>query len=139
MRYCFNCTRVTLGSPRFCNFCGRSYDAKLCPRLHVNPREAAVCSECGSRDLTTPHPKPSLWLRSILVFLSVLPGILLLLLSVAFLALYIYALLTRPALQFRFMLLGLVLSLLWLLYIELPRLVRGKLASRRGWASKRDE
>src|SRR5258708_5588522 len=135
MRFCYNCRWITAGSARFCNRCGRSFDAKLCPRLHVNPREAQVCSECGSRDLTTPHPKPPLWL----VCVSVLPGIVLLLLSLAFLTLYIYVLFARPALQFRFMLLGLVLGLLWLLYMELPSLVRRRLAGRSGAASKRDE
>lgn len=130
---------MTLGDPRFCNFCGRSYDQKLCPRLHVNPREAEVCSQCGSRDLTTPHPKLSLWSRCLLVLASTLPGIVLAFLSIAYLALYIYVLLARPALRLPVMLLGAVLGLLWLLYMELPWLVRARLRSRTGSPSKRDE
>src|SRR5437879_3285255 len=100
MRYCYQCSRITLGEPRFCNFCGRTYDLKLCHRLHVNPREAQVCSECGSRDLTQPAPKLSFWLRSILFLLSFIPGVLLLILSVAYLIADAYILLVRPAVQF---------------------------------------
>ena len=29
---------MTAGEPLFCNFCGRSYDLKLCPHRHPNPR-----------------------------------------------------------------------------------------------------
>lgn len=61
MKYCYECGRVTAGKPIFCNFCGRSYDVKLCPRLHQNPRIAEVCSQCGSRDFSLPQPKVSVW------------------------------------------------------------------------------
>ena len=63
MKYCYECGRVTAGEPLFCQFCGRTYNVKLCPRLHVNPRFAEVCSQCGSRDLSTPQPKVSVWWR----------------------------------------------------------------------------
>src|SRR5437868_1194635 len=59
MKYCFECGRMTSGEPLFCNFCGRSYDVKLCPSRHENPRNAEVCSQCGNRDLSTPQPKIS--------------------------------------------------------------------------------
>jgi hypothetical protein len=63
------CGHTTGGEPRFCNFCGRSYDMKLCPKLHVNPRLAEACSQCGTRDLSTPQPKvPLRWL--VFAFLS---------------------------------------------------------------------
>src|SRR5438128_5766258 len=101
MRYCYQCSRMTLGEPRFCNFCGRTYDLKLCHRLHANPREAQVCSECGSRDLTTPQPKLAFWLRPFLFLLSLIPGLTLLLFSIVFLIAYVYALVVHPALQFR--------------------------------------
>ena len=95
-----------------------------------------MCSECGSRDLTTPQPKLPLWLRPLLVVLSVLPGIALLGLSIAFLAEYVYILFVHPALEFPYMLLGLVLGLLWLLYMELPGFVRNKAGRRIRRASK---
>src|SRR5437764_656338 len=59
MNYCYNCGRINPGDPLFCNTCGRSFDRKLCPRLHPNPRSAEICSRCGSRELSTPQPKVS--------------------------------------------------------------------------------
>ena len=57
MTYCYNCGHMTAGEPLFCGKCGRTYDVKLCPRLHPNPRGAEVCARCGSRELSTPQPK----------------------------------------------------------------------------------
>jgi len=37
MKYCYQCGKLTNGDPAFCNHCGRSYDVKLCPRMHQNP------------------------------------------------------------------------------------------------------
>ena len=63
MKYCYECGYTTAGEPLFCNSCGRSYDSKLCPKLHMNPRLAEACSHCGSRDLSTPQPRvPAAWL-----------------------------------------------------------------------------
>ena len=59
MKYCYGCGRITAGEPLFCQFCGRTYDVKLCPRMHANPRVAEVCSQCGSRDFSTPQPRVS--------------------------------------------------------------------------------
>lgn len=62
MKFCYQCGIVTAGKPLFCNFCGRSYDMKLCPRLHQNPRKAEACSRCGNRNLSIPQPsRPILW------------------------------------------------------------------------------
>jgi hypothetical protein len=62
MKYCYECGWTTAGEPFFCNYCGRSYDVKLCPKLHLNPRLAEACSQCGTRDLSTPQPKiPLRW------------------------------------------------------------------------------
>jgi RNA polymerase subunit RPABC4/transcription elongation factor Spt4 len=130
MRYCYNCGRITSGEPKFCTFCRRTYNVKLCPRLHFNPREAHACSECGSPDLTTPQPRLPFWLRPLLFLISVLPGLLLLLLSTAFLIAYVYILFARPDLQLLFMILGLGLGLLWLLYMELPVVVRSQIRRR---------
>lgn len=57
MRYCTNCKKLTAGRPPYCNFCGRSYTVKLCPKGHQNPRAANACSSCGSRELSTPAPQ----------------------------------------------------------------------------------
>lgn len=124
MRYCFHCGRVTLGEPLFCNFCGRTFDVKLCNRLHENPREAEVCSQCGSRDLTTPQPKLPLWARPLLPFLSVLPGLTLLLLTAGYLLLYLYTWIVDPRQILRVMVLGLILGALWWVYMTFPRVLR---------------
>lgn len=55
MRFCKSCAKFTAGTPLYCQFCGRSYSVKLCPRGHRNPRAANACSQCGSLDLSTPH------------------------------------------------------------------------------------
>jgi RNA polymerase subunit RPABC4/transcription elongation factor Spt4 len=124
MRYCHQCHQITPGEPLFCNFCGRSYDLKLCPHRHPNPRSAEVCSECGSRELSTPHPRVSLWFRPLLVLLSALPGLLLLAITVLFLIAFVSALENNAQLQFQFMIRGLMLALLWYLYMHLPTFIR---------------
>src|SRR5580698_6163326 len=82
MKYCYACGRLTPGEPAFCQNCGKTYDVKLCPRLHSNPRSAVVCSQCGSRDLSTPQPRVPFWskcfeffLRTVLVILFVYVGL----------------------------------------------------------------
>ena len=82
MKYCYACGYATGGEPLFCNSCGRSYDVKLCPRLHVNPRLAEACSQCGSRDLSIPQPKVPLAWRILAFLMQAIAGLLLLLLSI---------------------------------------------------------
>jgi hypothetical protein len=124
MHYCNQCHRITAGEPLFCNFCGRSYDYKLCPHRHPNPRNAQACSLCGSHELSTPHPKVSFWFSCLLGLLSVLPGIVLLLLTVLFLFGLIRVLIENQQVLFEFMLIGLFLGFLWWLYMQLPRFLR---------------
>jgi hypothetical protein len=77
MKDCYQCGKLTAGEPLYCNHCGRSYDVKLCPRHHQNPRGAEGCSQCGSRELSTPQPKlPMSWRLAALLLQFVL-GILL--------------------------------------------------------------
>ena len=85
MKYCYHCGRLTSGEPVFCQFCGRSYDVKLCPRLHPNPRFADVCSQCGSRELSTPQPKVSPWWKVLEFLLRILFGTVLVYLSLSLL------------------------------------------------------
>jgi len=128
MRYCNQCHRITTGEPLFCNSCGRSYDFKLCPHRHPNPRSAEICSQCGSRDLSTPHPRVPLWLAPLIFLLSALPGILLLGLSALLLVGLMQALFSNQQLLFQFMLLGLFIAFLWWLYLQLPRFLRRALS-----------
>lgn len=135
MRYCNQCHRITVGEPLFCNFCGCSYDCKLCPHRHPNPRTAEVCSQCGSRELSMPHPHVSFWFNCLFVLLSVLPGAILLLVSVLFLIGLIQTLLTNQQLLLQAMLMGLSIGFVWWLYMRLPRFLRrwlSKLLGRGG-------
>ena len=120
MKYCFQCARITGGEPVFCNFCGRSYDVKLCPRLHVNSRAAEICSQCGSRDMSTPQPKVSWWWKALAALLRFVVGALLILLSLAGLI----ELLKVPQIQTGVFCLAVVLGVLWWMWSELPNWIR---------------
>jgi hypothetical protein len=124
MRYCNSCNRVTIGKPLFCNFCGRSYDVKYCPHRHPNPRNADSCSQCGSRDLSTPQPRVSFWLQLLIASFTALPGVLLLLLSVLVTLGLLNVILTNQQLQSQLVLAVLMLALLWYLYTHLPAFLR---------------
>src|SRR2546421_9664902 len=82
VKFCYHCGRVTVGEPLFCNFCGRSYDVKLCPRLHPNPRGTRVCSKCGSAELSTPQPRVPSWVKILLLLARVVPGFAVVIISV---------------------------------------------------------
>lgn len=138
MRYCNHCYRITTGQPLFCNYCGRSYDLKLCPSRHLNPRSAEICSQCGSRELSTPHPRVPLWLAPVSFLLSMFPGLLLFLLTLMFLIGFFQVLLTNQQVQTQFVLIGLFLIALWYLYIHLPAFVR-RFISRLFSRSHRDD
>jgi hypothetical protein len=126
MKYCYHCGRLTSGEPVFCNFCGRSYDVKLCPRLHPNPRVATVCSRCGSRELSTPQPKVSFWWKILILVLQLLGGIALVYLSLS----VVVELLKSPMVQAGLIGLVFLVAALWALWILLPEWLR-KLITRR--------
>ena len=116
MKYCYQCGHMTEGEPLFCNDCGRSYDVKLCPRLHANPRGAEVCARCGSRELSTPQPRiPMIWrLLAIMVRLGL--GLVLFSASLWLLIALIRTSASRQALVS----LGALLAALWLFWTKLP-------------------
>ena len=120
MKYCYECGHITTGEPLFCNSCGRSYDVKLCQRLHVNPRSAEVCSQCGSRDLSSPQPKVSFLWRVFGFLVMVLLGTPLAYASLLFLL----ALLREPSVQEGLVGLGLLLMALWALWSTIPDWLR---------------
>ncbi len=116
MKYCFQCGRMTPGEPLFCSYCARTYDVKLCPRLHQNPRGAEVCSQCGSRDMSTPQPKiPMSWRLAALVIQLGL-GLLFFYVS---LSLFV-DLLRTPQFQQFLVLTGVIVSALMWVYSKLP-------------------
>jgi hypothetical protein len=131
MTYCYNCGHMTAGEPLFCGKCGRTYDVKLCPRLHPNPRGAEVCSKCGSRELSTPQPKIPMTLRLLAIVVRLGLG---LLLFYATLCLVI-ALLRTPQVQQALVAFGMLLGCLWYLWCRLPDWFRE--AIRSFWTDRR--
>jgi len=117
VRYCNSCRKITSGVPSYCNYCGKSYDVKLCSRGHPNPRGAEVCSECGSRSLSTPHAHGGIVLWLLLVFGLIIPFVVLLLITLAYIGIYVQALFENSSEILPLMLIGFVLGLLWLLWI----------------------
>jgi hypothetical protein len=128
MRYCNHCRRVTGGDPLFCNFCGRTYDVKLCPQRHVNPRTAEICSQCGSRDLSMPQPRTPLWRTPLRLAILALPGIVLVLMSALFLLGVASILMADEQLPLHVLVVGLFLGMLWWVYLQLPGFIRRALS-----------
>ena len=120
MKYCYNCNRATIGEPLFCNFCGRSYNIKLCPKLHVNPRYAEACSHCGSRELSTPQPKVPFWATILLFLLSLVPGLLLAIFSIAAIVFFVRHFLNDSDMFLALAVLQVVLGLLWWGWTQIP-------------------
>jgi hypothetical protein len=120
MKYCYACGHTTGGEPLFCNSCGRSYNVKLCPKLHVNPRIAEACFQCGSRDLSTPQPKIPVSWRLVAILAQAVSGLLLLCLSVPLLAAFLAGLTDHLATPDRLFVGIFVLIILWGSWILLP-------------------
>lgn len=115
MKHCYQCGRMTAGEPLYCSFCGRSYDVKLCHRLHRNPRYAEVCSQCGSRELSTPQPRVPVWWKLLEFLVKVFFGILLVYLTLT----GFVAVIGTPQFQTALIVFGIVIGLLWWLWSEL--------------------
>jgi RNA polymerase subunit RPABC4/transcription elongation factor Spt4 len=131
MKYCYQCGKLTAGEPLFCGTCGRTYDVKLCPRLHVNPRGAEVCSKCGSRELSTPQPKIPMSIRLLALLARLGLGLLLFYASLSL----IVALVRTPAVRSDLVALGTLMACLWWLWSKLPDWFQE--AIRSFWVSRR--
>jgi hypothetical protein len=124
MKLCFSCGKVTTGIPSYCHYCGKTYDVKLCSRGHINSRSANVCSQCGSKELSTPQRKIPFLLRPFLFLLSHLTGLLLLIALVVFIGFFVHKLFIDPNGLLPLMCLGMLLGLLLLVWMMLPNFVR---------------
>jgi hypothetical protein len=135
MKYCYHCGRLTPGEPLFCNSCGRTYDIKLCSRLHANPRSAEVCSQCGTRDLSTPQPKVPIWTKAFELLLKILVFLLFLFLATVFLIALGKGILASPRGQMDLLILGILALALYWLWQMVPewmrKLVRRSLGRKR--------
>jgi DNA-directed RNA polymerase subunit RPC12/RpoP len=116
MKYCYQCGKMTAGEPLFCATCGRTYDVKLCPRLHMNPRGVEICSKCGSRDLSTPQPKIPMSWRLLAIVARIGLGLLLFYASLCL----VIALIRTPEVQRALVAFGMLLAGLWWLWCKLP-------------------
>jgi hypothetical protein len=96
----------------------------LRPSRHVNPRAAVVCAECGSRDLSTPAPRPSFIMRALLGMLPISIGTMLVLISISVMIAIMRAIIANQELQGEAFLVILLVGLLWLGYMQLPRTLR---------------
>ena len=130
MRYCFSCRKITSGDPSYCNYCGKSYDVKRCGRGHPNVRSADVCSTCGSRDMSVPQARLSLKMRIFQACALTIPYVVLLVFSLAYVGVFFRTLFKDPSGLLPLMLLGLLLGLLWLLWIHLSAMLRELLFGR---------
>jgi hypothetical protein len=116
MKYCYQCGKMTAGEPLYCGTCGRTYDVRLCPRAHVNPRGAEVCSKCGSRELSTPQPKIPMSLRLLAILIRLGLGLLLFYASLSL----VIALIRSPEVQRSLVAFGALLVALWCLWSKVP-------------------
>jgi hypothetical protein len=134
MKHCYHCGRISVGDPLFCNACGRTFDRKLCPRLHPNPRSAEICSRCGSRELSSPQPHVSLGRRAGEWLVRMLAALLVLIVTIALASAVMQTILRTAAIQSMLVMLVLLVGVLWWLWSKLPHWVRkliGKLFGRR--------
>jgi hypothetical protein len=120
MKICYQCGHMTAGEPLFCNHCGRTYDVKLCPRLHSNPRSAEVCSKCGTRDLSMPQPRVSLWWKFFEGLVKFLFIVFVICIALAVLAGILQGALQRPGVQCALLALGFLAIALWWMWLRLP-------------------
>ncbi len=116
MKYCYQCGKMTAGEPMYCATCGRTYDVKLCPRQHVNPRGVAICSRCGSCELSTPQPRIPMSVRLLAIVIRLGAGLLLFYLTLQFLI----ALLNSSVVRQFFIAIGMLLGVLWWMWTRLP-------------------
>ena len=120
MKYCYECGWTTAGEPLFCNYCGRSYDVKLCPKLHVNPRLAEACSQCGTRDLSTPQPKVPVRWRILAFVAQFLSAVILSVFSYRSFLEIMGKIRSHSQLHYPDLILASLLILLWTLWSMLP-------------------
>jgi hypothetical protein len=120
MKFCYQCGKLTSGEPLFCGSCGRTYDVRLCPRLHANPRHAKYCFQCGSDEFSKPQPKVSIWWKVLEFLARAFFGVLLAYFSLAFLVWF----LGRPETQGGLVMIGILLGILWWLWSQLPEWFR---------------
>ena len=133
MKLCFSCGRVTAGTPSYCHNCGKTYNVKLCSRGHINPRSANVCSQCGSREMSTPQRKIPFLLKPLIFLLSHFVGIILIFSLVGFVGYFAYQIVVDPNGLLPLMCIGVLLCVLFGLWVMLPGFLKAPIR----WLFKR--
>ena len=87
MRFCLYCKRISVGHPVFCEYCGHSFENRICRNCrHMNPIEALACRRCGGTNFSDPAgPLPSwmilvkwsFWIFIILLLVGLVKSLLL--------------------------------------------------------------
>lgn len=90
-----------------------------------------MCSQCGLRDLSTPQERLPLWFIPLAFLASILPGIVLLLISALYVLYFLKHLIRDPTSLLVPMLWGLLLGLVWLFWIHVPFILVRLLRIRR--------
>jgi hypothetical protein len=86
-----------------------------------------MCSQCGSKDLSTPQPKPFFLLRPLILLIGLGPGFLFLAIAAVYLVFYVHKLFTDPNGLLPLMCLGFLLGLLLFIWMMLPHFLRNLL------------
>jgi hypothetical protein len=124
---------MTSGAPAYCHNCGKTYNVKLCSRGHINPRSANVCSQCGSREMSTPQRKIPFLLKPLIFLFSHFFGIALIFSLVIFIGYFAYQIFTDPNGLLPLMCIGLSLGVLFLFWMMLPNFLKAPIR----WLFKR--
>lgn len=74
--------------------------------------------------MSTPQPSIPFWLRPFIFITHMLPGIILLAITIGFLVVFLRALLADPNALLGLMLIGLGIGILWFLWMQLPLWLR---------------
>ncbi len=93
-----------------------------------------MCSQCGSRDLSTPQPKVPFWGRVLVAAITILLEILILALAFLLALMLLRAVFSNTNVVNALVGIGIMLGLLWWIWFQIPlwmrktmhRLLRGK-------------
>ncbi|MFA6130484.1 MAG: zinc ribbon domain-containing protein [Candidatus Omnitrophota bacterium] len=81
MRYCPYCQRINPGKPLYCQYCAKTFEARICSKCRsVNSKAALACGKCGSFELSDIAGEIPFWA----ILLKVLFWLFLVLLAIGF-------------------------------------------------------
>ena len=84
-------------------------------------------THCGSRELSTPQPNVPFWATILLFFMSLIPGLLLAIFSIAAIAFFVRHLLHTPDMLLALTILQILLGTLWWGWTQIPLFFRERI------------